>query len=83
MHQRILALCGALVLSACSASKPESISPDQLFRLVEQIREGEKLVERWQGIAAAFAFSSIFLLLVGTAIGSKARRDANRAKDSE
>jgi uncharacterized protein YceK len=90
MKQLLITLTTGLLLSGCgpedgnhaaqtaAAAKAEQLAAQEKERTEARLHEQESRASRWQ-LAAMLAFSgAAFALLIGAAIGSRARHDAEQ-----
>ena len=90
MKQLPIILTAALLLAGCgpedgnyaaqnaAAAKAEQLAAQERAQAEARLREQESRASRWQ-LAAMLAFSgAAFALLIGAAIGSRARHDAGQ-----
>ena len=91
MKQLLITLTTGLLLSGCgpedgnhaaaqtaAAAKAEQLAAQERERTEARLHEQESRASRWQ-LAAMIAFSgAAFALLIGAAIGSRARHDAEQ-----
>ena len=91
MKQLLITLTTALLLAGCgkedsnhaaaqnaAAAKAEQLAAQERERTEARLHEQESRASRWQ-LAAMLAFSgAAFALLIGAAIGSRARHDAGQ-----
>ena len=79
----IIALSALTLYTGCPSTPEPPNLQEQFQQAQEQIGKLQASTGNWQIIAGIFAIGCILLFVVGTAIGSKARREARRGKATQ
>ncbi|MES2570825.1 MAG: hypothetical protein V4710_12335 [Verrucomicrobiota bacterium] len=66
----------ALLTTALQAGWFDKEERERRIQLEEQLTVQRQTTDKWQIVAGALAVSTVVLLIVGTALGSKARHHA-------
>jgi hypothetical protein len=82
MKPIIIALSTLMFCTGCPSTPEQSNLQQQLQQAQDQLVKQQSSTGNWQIVAGIFAVGCILLFIIGTAIGSKARREAKREKDT-
>ena len=83
MKQIIIALSALMLYSGCPSTPEQPTVQQQLQQAQAQLVNQQTSTGNWQIIAGLFAIGCIVLFVTGTAIGSKARKEAKRGKATD
>jgi len=75
MKLRIISLCMLLIVAQANAGWFDD-TDEQLHQVTQELQMQRQSTGGWQLVAGTLAVFCIALLVVGAAIGSKARREA-------
>ena len=83
MKRIIIALSALMVCTGCPSTPEQPTPQQQLQQAQAQLVQQQTSTGNWQITAGVFAIGCIVLFVVGTAIGSRTRKNAKRTDSGE